>query len=137
MNLQIWIDRWVFGNRLFKQKFKVKKFEDKKRFPQFLICMYVFLYVCLCVCLSVFALETSIFNIGSWNFYTVTYMWISISQNDIFYFFHFFWELFLFFVFYYFLYFMPASQHIMKINTWNWSLGLMEYIIILIFTLYS
>ena len=37
-------------NHLFKQKFKVKKIEGKKRFPQFLLCMYVFLFVCLFVC---------------------------------------------------------------------------------------
>ena len=42
--------------------------------------------------------------------------------------FWFFSELFPFFVFYYFLYFMPASQHIVKINTSNWRLGLVEYI---------
>ena len=52
-------------------------------------------------------------------------MWI--SQDGIFYFFHIL-ELFPFFVFYYFLYFMPASQHIMKMNTLNWRLGLVEYI---------
>ena len=37
-------------------------------------------------------------------------------------------ELFPFFNFYYFLYFKTMSQPIMKINTLNWSLGLVEYI---------
>ena len=51
----------------------------KKRFPQFLLSMYVCLCVCVCVCLfvclSVIALQTSSFTIGD------TYM--KISQNGI------------------------------------------------------
>ena len=83
------------GNRLFyfqinrDRKIDNKKIGRKKRFPQFLLCMYVCVYVCvyvcLCVCLSVRALQTSSFNIGGWNFDIDTYMWI--SQNGIFYFF--------------------------------------------------
>ena len=57
----------------------------KKGFLSFYsVCMFF----CLCVCLSVVALETSSFNIGDWNCYIDTYMWI--SQNGIFYFFQFF-----------------------------------------------
>jgi hypothetical protein len=51
-----------------ERKIDNKKFGRKKRFPQFLLCMYVCVYVCvyvcLCVCLSVRALQTSSFNIG-------------------------------------------------------------------------
>ena len=97
----------------------------KKRFPQFLLSMYVF---CVFVCLSVIALQTSSFDIGVWNFNIDTY--IKISQNGIFYFFEFllFSELSPFFIFHYFLYFETTSQPIMEINTPNWSLGLVEYI---------
>ena len=67
------------------RKIENKKFGRKKRFPQFLLCMYVCVCVCLCVCLSVGGLQTSSFNIGRWNFDIDIYMWI--SQNGIFYFF--------------------------------------------------
>ena len=43
----------AIGNRLFKQKQKIKKLEGKKRFPQFLLCMYVFVCVYLLMCLFV------------------------------------------------------------------------------------
>ena len=80
------------------------------------------------VCLSVGVLQTSLCNIGSWNFGIDTYMWK--AQNSIFYFFEFllFSELSPFFIFHYLLYFETTSQPIMKINTPNWSLGLVEYI---------
>ena len=68
-----------------ERKIENKKFGRKKRFPQFLLCMYVCVCIYLCVCLSVRALQTSSFNIGGWNFDIDTYMWI--SQNGIFYFF--------------------------------------------------
>ena len=83
-----------FGNRLFnfqtitERKIENKKLGGKKRFPQFLLSMYVFcLCVCVFVCLSVIALQTSSFDIGVWNFNIDTY--IKISQNGIFYFFEF------------------------------------------------
>ena len=69
-------------------KIENKKLGGKKRFPQFLLSMYVFcVFVCLFVCLSVIALQTSSFDIGVWNFNIDTY--IKISQNGIFYFFEF------------------------------------------------
>ena len=68
-----------------ERKIDNKTLGRKKRFPQFLLCMYVCVYVYMCVCLSVRALQTSSFNIGAWNFDIYTYMWI--SQNSIFYFF--------------------------------------------------
>ena len=105
-----------------------KKIEDKNRFPQFLLCMYV--CVCICVCLSVAIVQTSSFNIRGWNFNIDTYMWI--SQNGIFYFFFIFFDFFRNYsslvIFYYFLYFKDASKSIMKSNIPKWSFGLVEYI---------
>ena len=56
---------------------------------------------------------------------------MKISQNGIFYFLYIFFAFLVlspFFMFQYFLYFESTSQHIMNINTPNWSLELVEYI---------
>ena len=102
-------------NRKLKKKLEGKK----KRFPQYLLCMYVFMYIYLCVCWSVSILQTSSFDIGGWNFNIDIY--IKIFQNGIFSF------LIPLIIFHYFLYFKAASKPIMKSNTPKWSLGLVDY----------
>ena len=50
---------------IIERKIENKKLVGKKRFPLFLLRMYVFcLCVCVFVCLSVIALQTSSFDIG-------------------------------------------------------------------------
>ena len=93
-----------FAFKLLQKKKKIKKLGGKK------LCSLCFYSVCM-------------------NFDIDIYMWI--AQNGIFYFFEF---LLIFgviplFIFYYFLFVKAASRPIMKINTPNWSLRLVEYII--------
>ena len=101
-----------------------------RRCAWFFISYFCFYSVCFCVSLFVCRRCTDfMFNIGGWNSNIDTYMWI--SQNGIFYFFNFF--LFFsytpFWFFNFFLYFKAAtSQSFMKINTSNWSLGLVKCI---------
>ena len=93
----------------------------KKGFLRFYsVCMFFCVCIYLCVCLSVAILQTSLFNIGGWNFN-------KICQNGIFYFFQFFLSYSSFFIFHYFMYFKAASKPIMKSNTPKWSLGLVNY----------
>ena len=85
-----WKPSFFYVQTIREIKIENKKLGGKKRFPQFLLSMYVFcLCVCLCVCVFVClsVIETSSFDIGVWNFNIDTY--IKIPQNGIFYFFEF------------------------------------------------
>ena len=71
--LVYWKPPFFLSNYWRKNNRKLKKLSGKKRFPLFLLSMYVFFCFFLFVCLSVIALQTSSFNIGSWNlsFFTI------------------------------------------------------------------
>ena len=86
------------------------------------------MYVCMCVCMYVLSLQPTPFELASWNLNHKVYIWL--SQNAFFTFWKFWFvsELSPFFIFHNFLYFETMSEPIMKINTPNWSLGLVEYI---------
>ena len=102
-----------------KEKQTIKNLAVKKRFPQFLLSMYVLcIYICVFVCL-----------LAVYRRHRLTQEAEILTQIPIceqlkmvsFTFFNFclFSELFPFFIFYYFLYFRAASRPIMKINTPN------------------
>ena len=118
----------TIGNRLLNEN-RRKKIKVK-RFPQFLLCMYVCLCVCVFVCLFVCRRSTDSIvqhrRLKIWHIYL--YVNISNWYLLLFSIFDFFRSYSPFLFFYYFLYFMPASQQIVKINTSNWIFGLVEYI---------
>ena len=62
--INYWKPSYLLSSYYRKKNRRIKKSAVKKRFPQFLLCMYVFLCIYLCVCLSVAILQTSSFNIG-------------------------------------------------------------------------
>jgi len=101
---------------------KLKKFEGKKK--GFLSFYSVCMFVCLIVCRRSRDFIVQHMRLNILHRYLEYLKMVSFTFFN----FPFFSELYPFFVFYYFLYFMPASQHIMTVNTSNWSLGLGECI---------